>query len=130
MINDAESGELAAEHPGSRRTVLLERACRTADLVDRRPVRVKRDRIDIVVVLVDGEVIAFKNRCPHTGYLMHEARIRGSIVTCLSHLAQFDLHDGHVVAPPMEGRDIACGSLPVYRVVEEEGFVSVEVPEE
>lgn len=107
---------------------LLERVVRRADLVQRRPVRVKRERIDIVVVLVVDEVIAFKNRCPHTGYLMHEARIRGSIVTCLSHLAQFDLHDGHVVAPPMEG--IACGPLPLYRVIEEEGFISVEIPEE
>jgi nitrite reductase/ring-hydroxylating ferredoxin subunit len=119
-----------ATHPELRPVVLLERVVRRDDLVQRKPVRVKRERIDIVVVLVDDEVIAFKNRCPHTGYLMHEARIRGSIVTCLSHLAQFDLHDGHVVAPPMEGKDIACGPLPLYRVIEEEGCISVEIPEE
>ncbi len=114
--------------------MLLERACRRSDLVDRRPLRVKRDRIDIridvVVVAIDDRVVAFKNRCPHTGYLMHEARIRGSIVTCLSHLAQFDLLDGHVVAPPMEGKDIETGPLRLYQVTEEEGYISVEIPEE
>jgi len=110
--------------------VLVERAGRRSELVDRRPLRVKRDRIDIVVVAIDDRVVAFKNRCPHTGYLMHEARIRGSIITCLSHLAQFDLLDGHVVAPPMEGKDIETGPLPLYRVSEEDGYISVEIPEE
>jgi nitrite reductase/ring-hydroxylating ferredoxin subunit len=99
-------------------------------LVNRKPVRVKREGEDIVCVLVDETVYAFRNRCPHTGYLMHEGRVRGCVVTCISHLAQFDLRDGHVVTLPMEGRSIETGPLAIYRVVEQDGAIFVELPEE
>ncbi len=101
-----------------------------SDLIERKPVRVKREGEDIVCVLAGGAVYAFRNRCPHTGYLLHEGRVRGCVVTCISHLAQFDLRDGHVVALPMEGRSIETGPLAVYRVVERDGAVFVELPEE
>ncbi len=101
-----------------------------ADLVHKKLVRVKREGRDIVVVLVDETVYAFSNHCPHTGYLMHEGRVRGCVVTCISHLAQFDLNDGHVVTLPMEGRSIETGPLPVYRVVEQDGMIFADLPEE
>jgi 3-phenylpropionate/trans-cinnamate dioxygenase ferredoxin component len=103
---------------------------RRSDLVNRKPVRVKREGRDIVCVLVDETVYAFTNRCPHTGYLMHEGRVRGCVVTCISHLAQFDLRDGHVVQLPMEGRSIETGPLAVYPVVEQDGVIFVDLPEE
>jgi nitrite reductase/ring-hydroxylating ferredoxin subunit len=53
------------------------------------------------------------------------------VVTCVSHLAQFALRDGHVVKYPMEGRDIPTGPLDVYAVTErDDGAILVEVPEE
>lgn len=113
---------------GGDEAVLLKGVATRAELAERKPVRVKRDGYDIVCVLVEGKVYAFKNACPHTGYKMHEARVRGCVVTCLSHLAQFDLRDGTVLSQPVEGTNIETSPLPVYRVVEEEGEVSVEVP--
>jgi nitrite reductase/ring-hydroxylating ferredoxin subunit len=120
-----------ASGPGvsaSTNVTLLRAVAKRSELLERKPVRVKRDGHDIVCVLADGIVYAFKNSCPHTGYKLHEARIRGCVVTCLSHLAQFDLRDGSLLSPPVEGTSIETGSLPVYRVVEDGDEISVEVP--
>jgi 3-phenylpropionate/trans-cinnamate dioxygenase ferredoxin subunit len=132
------SGGLAADNPedhpasggGTDASWLFDCALHRDDLQNRKPVRVKREGVDIVCVMVDDAVYAFKNRCPHTGYLLHEGRVRGTIVTCISHLAQFDIRDGHVVTLPMEGESIETGPLPVYPVVERNGDIFVELPEE
>jgi nitrite reductase/ring-hydroxylating ferredoxin subunit len=50
------------------------------------------------------------------------------VVTCLSHLAQFDLRDGSVLSLPVEGTSIETGPLAVYRVVEDGDEISVEIP--
>jgi 3-phenylpropionate/trans-cinnamate dioxygenase ferredoxin subunit len=123
---DGEAGGSGASGP-SKMTVLRAVAKRS-EFAERKPVRVKRDGYDIVCVLVDGAVYAFKNSCPHTGYKLHEARIRGCVVTCLSHLAQFDLRDGSVLSLPVEGTSIETGPLAVYRVVEDGDEISVEIP--
>lgn len=124
---DGEAGD-PGESAHIKMTVMRAVAKRS-ELLERRPVRVKRDGYDIVCVLVDDVVYAFQNSCPHTGYKLHEARIRGCVVTCLSHLAQFDLRDGSLVSPPVEGTGIETGSLAVYRVIEDGDEISVEVPE-
>ncbi|HEY2704524.1 MAG TPA: Rieske 2Fe-2S domain-containing protein [Candidatus Dormibacteraeota bacterium] len=109
--------------------MLLERVLLAGDLEERRPVRIRAGGADVVCVLVEGTVFAFRNSCPHTGYKLHLGRVRGCVVTCSSHLAQFDLRDGHLVSAPMEGQDIPTGDLAVYRVIEEDGHISIEVPE-
>jgi nitrite reductase/ring-hydroxylating ferredoxin subunit len=110
--------------------MLLERVLRSSDLNERQLVRIKTGDLDVVCVKVDGKVHAFRNSCPHTGYKLHLGRVRGNLVTCTSHLAQFDLTDGHLVSPPMEGKDIETGCLPVYRVITEDGYISIDVPEQ
>lgn len=121
-VEDGDHGAPRAE------MIVLDHVVRRSELQERKPVRVKRDGYDIVCVLVDGVVYAFQNACPHTGYKLHEARVRGCVVTCLSHLAQFDLRDGSLISPPVEGTNIETGRLPVYRVIEEGDEISVEVP--
>jgi nitrite reductase/ring-hydroxylating ferredoxin subunit len=109
--------------------MLLERVLLASDLEERRPVRVRSGGADVVCVLSAGTVYAFRNSCPHTGYKLHLARVRGCEVTCSSHLARFDLNDGHLVSPPMEGQDIPTGLLEVYRVIVDGDHISIEVPE-
>lgn len=121
---------MATGGPHGRKHLLFDTQLRRDDLVHRKPIRVKRESEDVVCVLVDDAVFAFKNRCPHTGYLLHEGRVRGCVVTCISHLAQFDLRDGHVVTLPMEGRNIETGPLAIYQVVERDGAIFVEIPKE
>lgn len=110
--------------------MLLERVLRRADLVDRQLVRIRKGMVDVVCVKVEDEVFAFRNSCPHTGYKLHLGKCRGRVVTCTSHLAQFDMTDGHLVTPPMEGKDIPTGTLAVYRVLDEEGYISIDVPDD
>jgi nitrite reductase/ring-hydroxylating ferredoxin subunit len=109
--------------------MLLERVLLESDLEERRLVRVKEGGADVVCVLSGGRVYAFENSCPHTGYKLHLGKVRGCNVTCSSHLAQFDMNDGHLVSPPMEGQDIPTGTLTVYTVTTEDGWISIEVPE-
>jgi 3-phenylpropionate/trans-cinnamate dioxygenase ferredoxin subunit len=123
---DDVAGDPGASAPTN--VTVLQAVAKRSELLQRKPVRVKQSGYDIVCVLVDGVVFAFKNSCPHTGYKLHEARIRGCVVTCLSHLAQFDLRDGSVLSLPVEGTSIETGSLAVYRVIEDGDEISVEVP--
>lgn len=109
--------------------IRLYRVLRCSDLEERKPVRVRTPDVDAVCVLSEGVIYAFKNSCPHTGYRLHESKVRSHLVTCLSHLAQFDLRDGSLVSPPMEGKDIPCGDLEVYQVTIEDGYVTIEVPD-
>ena len=109
--------------------MLLERVLLASDLEERRLIRVREGGADVVCVLSGGTVYAFANSCPHTGYKLHLGKVRGCTVTCSSHLAQFDLNDGHLVSPPMEGQDIPTGELVVYKVIAEDGWISIEVPE-
>jgi nitrite reductase/ring-hydroxylating ferredoxin subunit len=109
--------------------MLLERVLLESDLEERRLVRVKANGADVVCVLSGGTVYAFENSCPHTGYKLHLGKVRGCTVTCSSHLAQFDLKDGHLVSPPMEGREIPTGRLVVCGVIAQDGCISIEVPE-
>jgi len=119
---------MTVDDPGDRGdAVVLASVAKRSELVERQPVRVRRDGFDVVCVLVDGTVYAFHNACPHTGYKMHEARVRGCVVTCLSHLAQFDLRDGRVVSPPIEGRTIETGPLTVFDVLEDGDDISVRI---
>jgi nitrite reductase/ring-hydroxylating ferredoxin subunit len=109
--------------------MLLERVLLESDLEERRLIRIRDGGADLVCVLSGGKVYAVENSCPHTGYKLHLGKVRGCNVTCSSHLAQFDLNDGHLVSPPMEGQDIPTGRLAVYRVIAEDGYISIEVPE-
>ncbi len=109
--------------------MLLERIVKCSDLQPRQPVRFRSSLADIVCVNSDGVVYAFKNACPHTGYKLHLGKVRGRVITCVSHLAQFDMPSGALISPPVEGQDIPCGVLTVYPVVVEDGYVSVQIPD-
>lgn len=107
----------------------LERLCNIADLEERRPVRFKAGGHNLCVVLSEGKVVAFENRCPHTGARLDEGRVRRNVLTCPAHLAQFDLVTGEVLSYPMEGgpaRD-QTGPLCRYGVeVDDDGWISVD----
>ena len=53
----------------------------------------------IVVFVVDGEVYALDNRCPHMGFPLSQGTIRDGILTCHWHHARFDLAGGSTFDP-------------------------------
>ncbi|NWG10649.1 Rieske 2Fe-2S domain-containing protein [Candidatus Bathyarchaeota archaeon] len=49
---------------------------------------------EILVVNVDGEFYAFKNRCPHMGYPLYLGSLEGEVLTCGFHYAKFNVRTG------------------------------------
>jgi toluene monooxygenase system ferredoxin subunit len=65
------------------------------DFKDRRPYNVVVNGLDIVVVRVDGDVVAFENSCPHQHFsLLHQGSIEGCAITCPMHGWTFDMKSG------------------------------------
>jgi 3-phenylpropionate/trans-cinnamate dioxygenase ferredoxin component len=52
---------------------------------------------EILLARVGDKYYAADNRCPHLGGDLSKGTIKGTIVTCPRHRAQFDLLDGHVI---------------------------------
>lgn len=105
----------------------LEKIVQVSELQDRKPMRLKGVGYNLCLVLSEGEVFAFSNRCPHTGAMLHGSRVRHNVLTCAHHLAQFDLRSGAVLTFPVEGLDAdQTGPLPLYRVEIDDGWVTVD----
>ena len=61
----------------------------------------------VVVCRVAGQLHAVADNCSHADTPLSEGRLRGTIITCPLHGAQFDVRDGSHQGPPAwEG--VAC----------------------
>ncbi len=97
-----------------------QRLCRLDELDDpgSRGVSFERggERVAAFVVLHDGQVRAYENRCPHTGapldWVEHQfLDAEGALIQCAVHDARFKIDDGRCVAGPCAGD--ALTPLPV-----------------
>jgi len=64
-----------------------------------------------LLVRVNGQVHAYRNRCPHAGHRLDMLPNRflspdGSVIVCASHGALFDKHSGYCIAGPCAGRSL------------------------
>jgi 3-phenylpropionate/trans-cinnamate dioxygenase ferredoxin component len=75
----------------------------------------------IVVCRVAGELHALDDNCSHRDAKLSEGRLRGALLTCPLHGAQFDVRTGAHQGPP--------ASVPVahFDVVEADGRATVEL---
>lgn len=94
------------------------RVCAVEDLVNGRMHRVSVTP-PIAVVLRDGAVHAFEDRCPHAGALLSRGFLLDDRVVCPLHNAQFRLADGEALCPP------ARHGISVYEAAVHEGHVYV-----
>lgn len=76
--------------------------------------------LKVLVYNVGGTFYAVNDSCPHRGCSLSKGRLRGKVIVCPCHSAQFDLETGAVVA-----RHSLTGPLPVRRVKVERGNVMV-----
>jgi nitrite reductase/ring-hydroxylating ferredoxin subunit len=76
----------------------------------------------VLLVNVEGTVYAVSDFCTHSKCFLHNGKLKGKVVTCPCHFAQFDVTTGAVLAPP------AKAALAVYPAkVENDGiYVQVE----
>jgi nitrite reductase/ring-hydroxylating ferredoxin subunit len=51
----------------------------------------------VAVAVLDGEVHAFDDTCPHAGCSLAEGELEDDSVVCPCHFARFDIHTGQVV---------------------------------
>ena len=67
----------------------------------------------VVVCRVAGELHAVDDNCSHRDSRLSEGRLRGALLTCALHGAQFDVRDGTHQGPP------AVIGIATYRVIED-----------
>ena len=73
-----------------------------ADLRSDRGYLVIADGNPIAVFLVDGEVYAIDDSCPHAGASLSTGDLCDGEVICPRHGAMFDVRSGEAVGPPAE----------------------------
>lgn len=76
---------------------------------------------NMLLVNVDGTLFAMSDFCTHSRCLLHNGKLKGKVVTCACHFAEFDVTTGAVIAPP------AKSPLPMYQVKTESDGVYVQV---
>jgi toluene monooxygenase system ferredoxin subunit len=78
---------------------------------------------NVLLVNVDGEIRAYRNRCPHQAWPLDQGELDGRRLTCINHRWVFDAVSGTGINPA----DSALTSFPVT-VDEDEGMIYVAVP--
>ena len=75
----------------------------------------------VLLVNIEGTFYAASNFCTHSKCYLHNGKLRGKIVTCPCHFAQFDVTTGATLTPP------AKEPLPVYPVKVEGNDTYVQI---
>ena len=75
---------------------------------------------ELFVVHKDGRVVAYRNRCPHTGspldWLPDQfLTVEGDLIQCATHDARFRIEDGICVAGPCVGGRLSPLTAVVYQ---------------
>jgi Fe-S cluster biogenesis protein NfuA/nitrite reductase/ring-hydroxylating ferredoxin subunit len=71
-----------------------------SELVEGRPFRFASEEFDILLVRIDGKVMAFRNQCPHMSMPLDKALVDGSAILCPGHGFRFDLSTGECMTAP------------------------------
>ena len=79
-------------------------------------------RLAILLVNVDGEIRAYRNRCPHQEWPLDDGDLDGRTLTCSNHMWEFDVLTGRGINPD----DCALVSYPCR--VDDVGMICVAVP--
>lgn len=86
-------------------------------LIEREPRLVKFRERTICVVLLNEQIIAFDNNCPHMGHTLHQGNVNYlNEIVCPLHTYRFNLVNG-------EEAEQRCSSLKYYEVQIEEEVV-------
>lgn len=66
-----------------------------------------------MLLLQEGDAVALvENRCPHQGFSLVDARVKGNILTCAAHAVSFSLQTGEV----QPGAAFKCAALKIYEL--------------
>jgi 3-phenylpropionate/trans-cinnamate dioxygenase ferredoxin subunit len=90
------------------------------DLAPAEPVRVEVDGMPVVLVNVDGEVLAVHDVCTHALESLSGGWVDEDRIECPRHGAAFSLRSGEVLTPP------ATLPLPTFAVEVRDGRVLID----
>jgi nitrite reductase/ring-hydroxylating ferredoxin subunit/uncharacterized membrane protein len=71
-----------------------------AELIDGQPMLVRAAGLPVLLIRLDGELLAIDDRCSHRGGPLHEGKIADGCVSCPWHGSRFRLADGAVAGGP------------------------------
>jgi len=77
--------------------------------------------IDVLFINIKGEVYAYRDKCPHAGTPLSQGVLDDRVLTCSSHLWQFDIVNSGIGVNPKNCR------LTSYPVKVEDGKVLVQI---
>ena len=97
-------------------------ACKTADIIPGKMIKVTIDGRDILVANINGDYCATDDSCTHSGSSLSEGKLDGCTITCGWHAAEFDCKTGKLVKFPAKIRDLTS-----YNVVVESDNVFIEM---
>jgi nitrite reductase/ring-hydroxylating ferredoxin subunit len=58
-------------------------------------------QVEVGLVLLDGQLIAFRDVCPHMAFPLSIGRLQGKTLECAGHNWKFDLTTGKALHPPV-----------------------------
>ena len=111
-----EFGRIESKEMSGWRAVIELDEIWEGDLVTR-----KVDGIDVLLINIEGEVFAYRDKCPHAGTPLSQGLLEDRLLTCSTHLWQFDIVDGGIGVNPKNCR------LKSYPVKVEDGKVLVRI---
>jgi nitrite reductase/ring-hydroxylating ferredoxin subunit len=72
------------------------------DLEPGKPRKVNIGGAEVILVNVDGKVVATARTCPHRGWSLASGCVENGVITCSLHGAQFDAFTGEVLRQPYD----------------------------
>jgi toluene monooxygenase system ferredoxin subunit len=89
------------------------------DLWEGEMTAVDVDGTSVLLVNVDGDVFAYRNRCPHQEWPLVDGDLDGTKLTCAQHLWEMDVSTGKGINPA------TCLMLRYRCQVDDDGAISV-----
>lgn len=83
--------------------------------------KITADGKDILVTNIDGEYYAIDDTCTHSGASLAEGDLKGAIIRCGWHGAEFDCKTGKLSSFPVKIKDLNS-----YKIIRESGNVFLE----
>ncbi|MFE7417549.1 Rieske (2Fe-2S) protein [Rhodococcus sp. NPDC057529] len=80
---------------------------------------VEVDGKSVLLINLDGEVLAYRNRCPHQDWPLNDGDLEDNKLTCAQHLWEFDVTTGKGINPS------TCALLTYQCKVDGDGNISV-----
>lgn len=115
-VNDAPSAAAGSNDVATWKVAIEEDELWEGDMAG-----VVVDGTKVLIMNVDGEIRAYRNRCPHQEWALDEGDFEDGKLTCSRHLWEFDALSGRGVNPT------DCALVPFPAKVEN-GTIWVSVP--